>query len=74
MADAERTGDLDGENPVQAATGGTSALCAVGSSAENAGLDARLQIRGIVRGHFRKETVSGFLGRMEEGPRDTIVH
>src|ERR1700732_1528763 len=66
MAHAERAGHLHGADPMQSAADSTAALGAVWSPAKDAGLDAGLQIRGIVRGHSRKKAIIGIFRRMQE--------
>src|SRR5208282_2718265 len=69
MPHAQWTGNFDRSNPMQGAAGGTAALRAVRRPAEDAGLDARLQIRGNIDGHFGEQAVLRIAGRMQESLR-----
>jgi len=66
VADLERAYHLFGSDPVQGAADGAAALGAVGSTAEDAGLDAAFEVGGIVGGHFCEQAVVGIFGWPEK--------
>ena len=51
---------------MQAAAGCAAALGTVWGAAEDAGFDARLEISGIIGGHFREETIIRIFWRTQE--------
>ena len=74
MADGRGPQNFLGADPMQAAAGGTTALRAIRGTPENAGLDARFKIGGIVRRHFGEEAIPRIFGWMDEGLSEALGH
>src|SRR5450631_1222558 len=59
---------------MKAAAGGAPALRAIWRATKNARFDSRLEVSGIVNGHFREKTVSRTRRWMDEGRSNAGVH
>lgn len=62
MAYSQRADNFFVADPVKAAAGGAAALRTVRRAAEDAGLDASVEVGGIVDRHFGKRQSEGLVG------------
>src|SRR5215469_17347958 len=68
------TSDLDQIDRVQSDASNAAALATIGSTAENAWLDTRFEIRRVIYGHPRKKAFPWITRRLPKGTDDPFIY